>query len=146
MCRTLVREGFCFFSAKRALRAASQSKTEWTDRALNGDLAVLGVIGESRLEIDGLGGNLRLGKLAAPGGADMGTDAVKGLGGTMGAVAGGESLMLGLDIEVVGEERSDLNEQSDCSLAAVSGRESGVVSPEAIAGEFKDRALERKSV
>lgn len=107
---------------------------------------MLGVIGESRCETDGLGGNLRLGKVAMPGGADMGTDAVKGLGGTIGAVAGGESLMLALDIEVVGEERSDLYEQSDCSLASISGRESGVVSPEAIAGEFNDMALERKSV
>ena len=99
------------------------------------------------LEIAGLGGTLRLGKLAALGGADMGTETVKGLGDTMGAVAGGETpLVLTLEVEVVGDERSDLQEHSDCSLLAESGSESGVVSPEANAGELRDMALERKSV
>lgn len=75
MCRTLVLD-FCFFSAKRALRAASQSKTELgTGRALKGDRAVEAVNGESKLETVGLGGILRLGKEAAPvGGADMGAE------------------------------------------------------------------------
>ncbi|KAG7144164.1 hypothetical protein HYQ46_007101 [Verticillium longisporum] len=56
MCLTLVREGF-LFSANLALRAASQSKTEWTERALNGDLAVMGValMGESTWEKAGEG-------------------------------------------------------------------------------------------
>lgn len=148
ICLTLVRDDFCFFSAKRALRAASQSKTECTDRGLNGDLAVVALIGESRLPIAGLGGSLRLGKLAAPvGGADMGTEAVKGLGGIMGAVAGEEAiLILRPDVEDVGDDWPDFDEHSDCSLASVSGIESGVVSPEAMAGELSDMALVRKSV
>lgn len=146
MCRTLVREDFCFFSAKRALRAASQSNAEWTERALKGDLTAEALMGESRFETAGLGGSFRLGKVAAPvGGADMGTGTLKGLGGTMGAVAGGEGLLL-LMLEADDEECSLLQEQSVCSLAAVPGRESGVVWPEATAGELRDMALERKSV
>lgn len=48
MCRTLVRDGLCFLaSEKRAFRAASQSNTERTDRALKGDLTVLALSGES---------------------------------------------------------------------------------------------------
>ena len=76
MCRTLGRDDLCFLaSANRAFKAASQSKTECTDRALNGDLTVLALIGESKLEMAGLGGSLRLGKEAAPvGGADMGAE------------------------------------------------------------------------
>lgn len=52
---------------------------------------MLALMGESRLETAGLGGSLRLGKVAGPvGGADMGgADDVNGLGGITGAVAGG---------------------------------------------------------
>lgn len=156
MCRTLVRVGFCFFcSAKRALRAASQSKTEWTERALKGERAVEALSGESMLDTAGLGGNLRLGKVAGPvGGADMGTEVGwKGLGGTMGAVAGGEALLAPVMLpDEVGGECSHLQEHSDCSLLAVPGAESsGVVSPEARplpvgGGELRAMALERKSV
>lgn len=150
MCRTLVREDFCFFSAKRALRAASQSNTEWTGRALKGDRAVVALRGESIWETAGLGGSLRLGKPAAPvGGADMGAEVGKGLGGTTGAVAGGDMLKETFELVLVvevGEELSHLHEQSDCLLLAVSGRESGVVWPEPMAGELRDMALERKSV
>lgn len=76
MCRTLVRDALCFLaSANRAFKAASQSKTECTDRALKGDLMVLALSGESMLEMAGLGGSLRLGNDAGPvGGADMGAD------------------------------------------------------------------------
>jgi hypothetical protein len=88
MCRTLVREGFFLRSGKRALRAASQSKTEWTERALKGERAL---IGESKLDTAGLGGSFKLGKVAGPvGGADIGgAEVVNGLGGIIGAVAGG---------------------------------------------------------
>jgi hypothetical protein len=157
ICRTLVRPVFCFFcSANLALRAASQSKTECTERALNGDLAVEALRGESRHEMAGLGGSFMLGNTAAPvGGADIGMAAVKGLGGIIGAVAGAVSradfslvllTLLGLE---VGGERSHLQEQSDCSVAAVPGSESGVLSPDAYPvgkGELRDMALERKSV
>lgn len=109
------------------MRAASQSKTEWTDRALNGDL-----IGESTLETAGLGGSFRLGKVAGPiGGADIGIDELtKGLGGTMGAVAGGL-----LIVSPTGDEASSssLQEHSEGTLVELSGMEaadSGVVSPE----------------
>lgn len=72
MWRTLVREDF-FFSANRALRAASQSNTEWTGLALKGERGVDTLKGESMLATLGLGGSLRLGKEAGPvGGADMG--------------------------------------------------------------------------
>jgi hypothetical protein len=88
MWRTLVLEGF-FGSENLAFRAASQSKTECTDLALKGDLAVLALLGESKLDNAGEGGILRLGKEFAPvGGADIGSWA-NGLGGTIGAVAGG---------------------------------------------------------
>lgn len=79
MCRTLlVREALCFLrSAKRALRAASQSKTGRTERALKGDLMALALRGESKLDMAGLGGSLRLGNEAAPmGGADIGINGV----------------------------------------------------------------------
>lgn len=143
--RTLVRDGFCFFcSAKRALRAASQSKTEWTERALKGDLTVLALIGESKLLMAGLGGSFKLGKEARlVGGADMGNGAVNGPGGMSDAVAGEEGLLLALD---VGERRSSLEEHLDLSLVAVPGAESGVVSPDTMAGELRDMALDRKSV
>lgn len=77
ICRTLVRDGLCFLRSKRrALRAASQSTTECTDRALKGDLMALALSGDSRLDTAGLGGSLRLGKGAAPvGGADKGVEA-----------------------------------------------------------------------
>lgn len=144
MWRTLVREGFFFTSGKRALRAASQSKTEWTDRALNGDLA-----GLSRLEMAGLGGSLRLGKVAGPvGGADMGIDVLaKGLGGIIGAVAGGEGFLVVSPSDE--SECSSLHEHSEGTLVAVSGTDtdSGVVSPEWTAsGEFREMALDKKSV
>jgi hypothetical protein len=110
------------------LRAASQSKTdEWTDRALKGDL-----IGESRLEIAGLGGSFRLGKVAGPiGGADIGMEELaNGLGGTMGAVAGGEGLLMVSPF--VDDGCSSLQEHSDGTLVEVPGADadSGVVSPE----------------
>jgi hypothetical protein len=143
MWRTLVLVDFCFFcSAKWRLSADSQSNDEWTQRALKGDL---GMLGESRLDRAGLGGSFMLGKEAGPvGGADIGADVGNGLGGTKGAVAGGDSL-LGAE---VGGDRSHLHEQSECSLLeAVPGRESGVDSPEeAAVGEPRAIALVRKSV
>lgn len=80
----------------------------------------------------GLGGSLRLGKVAGPvGGADIGIDELtKGLGGTMGAVAGGEGfLVVSLSTD---SECSSLQEHSEGTLVAVSGTDtdSGVVSPE----------------
>jgi hypothetical protein len=150
MCRTLVREAFCFFSSRRALRAASQSNTEWTGLALKGDRAVLALNGESILETLGLGGTLRLGKQAGPvGGADIGVEQVKGLGGTIGAVAGGvgrANFFVVLEAEVGGVPSSLLLEVSVSSLVAVSGSESGVVCPELVAGELRAIALVRKSV
>jgi hypothetical protein len=101
------------------------------------------------LEMAGLGGSLRLGKVAGPvGGADMGIDELtNGLGGTMGAVAGGEGfLAVSRSTE---SECSSLHEQSEGMLVAVSGidADSGVVSPEWTAsGELREIALERKSV
>jgi len=75
----------------RALSAASQSKAECTERALKGDRA-----GEFNSDTEGLWGTFRLGKFAAPvGGADIGAaEGLKGLGGTIGAVAGGELFSL----------------------------------------------------
>jgi hypothetical protein len=152
MCRTLVREDFCFFSSRRALRAASQSKTdEWTGLALNGDRTVLALIGESIFDTLGLGGTFRLGKHAAPvGGADMGAVHVKGLGGAMGAVAGGlgrpDALDVILEADDEGGEASRFREVLVSSLVAESGRESGVVKPELVAGELRAMALVRKSV
>jgi hypothetical protein len=150
MCRTLVLLDLDFFcSAYRAFSAASQSKTECRERALNGDMAVLGVKGESRQEMAGLGGSLRLGKLAGPvRGADMGAEVGKGLGGTNGAVAGGEFLLAGAD---VGDGRALLHEQSEGSLlAAVLGNESGVSWPDegvgGVDGEPRALALLRKSM
>lgn len=147
MCRTLVLD-FCFFSAKRALSAASQSKTlAGTGRALNGDRTVVALSGESKLETVGLGGILRLGKVSDPGGADMGAaEDGKGLGGTTGAVAGGEGILDRMLVIEAGDSRSLLSEQSDRSLLAVSGTESGVVSPDDRAGELRAMALVRKSV
>lgn len=65
-----------------------------------------------------------------------------------GAVAGGDGILdRMLAVEVVGDSRSLLYEQSDRSLLAVSGTESGVVSPEErAAGELRAMALVRKSV
>lgn len=152
MCRTLVREVFCFFfSSKRAFRAASQSNTdEWTGLALKGDRAVLALIGESIYDTLGLGGTLRLGKQAGPvGGADIGAAQVKGLGGTMGAVAGGVGRPEALEVMLEADDgglASRLQEVSVSSLVAVSRRESGVVRPELVAGELRAMALVRKSV
>lgn len=150
ICRTLVREVFCFFSIKRALRAASQSNTEWTGLALKGDRTVLALIGESMLDTLGLGGTLRLGKQAGPvGGADMGVGQTKGLGGIIGAVAGGVGRAEALEVMLEAEDGgvpSRLQEASVSSLVAVSGSESGVVRPELVAGELRAMALVRKSV
>lgn len=56
----------------RAFRAASQSKGERTDLALNGDRAVA-LMGDSNVDMAGEGGMCKLGKEVAPvGGADMG--------------------------------------------------------------------------
>ena len=75
------------------------------------------------------------------------TEGLKGLGGTMGAVAGGDGLspcsLMG------GVVCPSLQEHSDSSLWAVLGIESdsGVVSPEmGDKGELRDMALLRKSV
>lgn len=127
-----------------ALRAASQSNTEWKDLALKGDRALMG---ESTWDTAGEGGILRLGKEFAPvGGADIGS-CVKGLGGIAGAVAGA----------LCSCSCSHLQETSVCSLVAVEGSESGVdsgvdsgvVSPEVeglkAAGELRDMCF-RKSV
>lgn len=119
-------------------------------------------MGDSRLETAGLGGSLRLGNDVGPvGGADMGT-LEKGLGGTSDAEAearafsiadalsdavililtgGGDDLLLAVDVE--GECSSWV--LSALSLESVPGADSGVVSPEAMAGECRDMALERKS-
>jgi hypothetical protein len=155
----LVREDFCFLcSAKRALRAASQSKTEdeLMDRALNGDRALRG---DSRCEIAGLGGSRRLGKVAGPvGGADSGpraaavAEAEYGLGGTHAAVAGGERLLLAIVFtEVVldegeGPSTAALEDASDLSLLAVLGTESGVISPEAAAVAAADAEIGAEAV
>lgn len=48
MCFTLVLEGFLASFNLLALRAASQSNTEWTDLALKGERTVLALMGESR--------------------------------------------------------------------------------------------------
>lgn len=146
MCRTLTRDDFCFFtSPRRALRAASQSNTEWMDRALNGEPMSLELKGESRLEMAGLGGTFKLGKQFAPvGGADMGSGAVNGVGGTAVADAGDEGLLLAA-LEA-GDGRPSVEHVSDLSLAADVGAESGEISPGARAGELSDRAFERKSV
>lgn len=108
---------------------------------------MLALRGVSRPETAGLGGSFRLGKVAAQAGADMGGGAVNGLGGAMGAVAGGDSLLLAVDGVDVGEERSTLQEHSDGALVAVPVAEDGDVSPDTgAAGEFKAIALDRKSV
>jgi hypothetical protein len=134
MCRTLVREGFFLRSGKRALRAASQSKTEWTERALKGERALMG---ESKLDTAGLGGSFKLGKVAGPvGGADIGgAEVVNGLGGIIGAVAGGGAAFstisfAGLDECSPSQEHSSDCSDGDFSLVAVAGAdviESGVV-------------------
>lgn len=144
MCRTL-RDDFGFFASRRALRAASQSNTEWMERALNGEPMSLELKGESRLETAGLGGTFKLGKQCAPvGGADMGKGAVNGVGGTAVADAGDEGLLLAA-LEV-GDGRSSVEDVSDLSLTADVGADSGEISPGAKAGEPSERALERKSV
>lgn len=133
ICRTLVRAGLYLASAKRALRAASQSKAGRTERALKGEL-MPALTGESKPEPD-LCDSLRLGNEAAPtGGADNGASVGYGLGGTMAElVVGGDSLLL--DGDEGGDESSTLNDTSDASLAGV-----------CTAGEPSDMALERKSV
>lgn len=102
------------------------------------------LMGESRLEMAGLGGTFRLGKQFAPvAGADMGSGAVNGVGGTADAGEGG-LLLAALE---AGDGRSSTEERSDLSLAADVGADSGEISPGARAGELSDpRALERKSV
>jgi hypothetical protein len=142
ICLTLVLEGF-LVSASRTLRAASQSKGECSDLALKGDLAVLALSGEQTLDRAGEGGILRLGNEVAPvGGADMGGNWVNGLGGISGAVAAIGILCLC--------SCSQWHEQSVCSLLAVDGADSGVVSPDSDgfsgAGELRDMAALRKSV
>jgi hypothetical protein len=102
------------------------------------------LLGESKLETAGLGGSFRLGKVAAPiGGADIGICAVNGLGGTGAAAdAGGDGLLLA--VEVAGDCSSLV--ASVFSLASVAEADSGVVSPDPIAGELSDIAFVRKSV
>lgn len=100
--------------------------------------------GDSRVDEAGLAGSFRLGKVAAPvGGADMGIWAENGLGGTgAAAVAGGDGLLLA--VEVAGDCSS--LPLSLFSLASVAEADSGVVSPDATRGEFRDIAFVRKSV
>lgn len=125
MWRTLVLAFCFFFSANLALRAASQSKTDWTERALKGERALRE--GESSMETAGEGGILRLGNESAPfGGADMGIW-LKGLGGMGGAVAGPFRVVCWC---------SHLQEQSVCSLVAVEGADSVLVS--SLVGEARD--------
>ena len=80
------------------------------------------------MAMEGLGGTFRLGNVAGPvGGADIGAaEEANGVGGTMGAVAGGNLSSFSL---VAGEDCSALLEQSDRSLLAVFGADddSGVV-------------------
>ena len=97
---------------------------------------------------EGLWGTRRLGKVAGPvGGADIGAaEGQKGLGGTMGAVAGGDGLSP--STLVGGDDSSTLHEHDDCSLLAVPGMDadSGVESPVGGSGELREMALDRKSV
>lgn len=74
MCCTLLLEDLVALQSceYRDLRAASQSKGERTDLALNGDL-MEALMGESSVDMAGDGGICKLGNVVAPvGGADMG--------------------------------------------------------------------------
>lgn len=152
ICRTVVREDLCLVrSAKRALRAASQSKTGRTEWALKGDLTVQALRGGSRLEMAGLGGSLRLGNEAAPmGGADMGTRGVHGVGETT-----AEAAVEGFSLPAVAEmsEGDEGSEESSSALdeasdsAAADEADVGVSRPShGGAGEPRDMARVRKSV
>ena len=143
MCRMLVRAAFCFLSAKRAFRAASQSKTEWIDLALREDRLVLALSGESTLEMAGLGGNLMLGNLAAAGGADIGAEVGSGVRDTAGADTGGVDLLLAVEF---GDTASPLGKRSTLSVSGLLLVESGLRSPSGIDGEFSAMALDKKSV
>lgn len=108
----------------RAFKAASQSNGERTDLALNGDLAVVALRGESRLDSAGDGGRCRLGNDVAPvGGADIGCVGCEPKGALV-----GDDLWL-----------PHLQEQSVCSLLAVDGTDScaessSVVLPDLFSG------------
>lgn len=74
---------------------------------------------------------------------------MNGLGGTIGAVAGGERRVEVLELVLEADDGGvvlHLLEASVSSLVAESGIESGVVSPELGAGELRAIALVRKSV
>jgi hypothetical protein len=79
----------------------------------------------------------------------MGVEQTKGLGGIIGAVAGGVGRAEAFEVMLEAEDGgvpSRLQEASVSSLVAVSGSESGVVRPELVAGELRAMALVRKSV
>lgn len=115
---------------------------------------MLALNGESMLDMAGLGGSLRLGNDAAlVGGADMGAEVGKGLGGTAGAVKGGGVDLL-LAVEVLGDGASLLGKRSARSVpATLSGTlsktllaGSGLESPDGRDGESNAMAFDRKSV
>lgn len=110
---------------------------------------MLALNGESMLDMAGLGGSLRLGNDAAlVGGADIGAEVGKGLGGTAGAIKGDVDLLLAVE---VGDGASLLGKP--WSARSVSGTvsgtllaESGLESPDGRDGEFNAIALDKKSV
>lgn len=114
---------------------------------------MLALNGESMLDMAGLGGSLRLGNDAAlVGGADMGAEVGKGLGGTAGAVkGGGVDLLLAVE---VGDGASLLGKRPARSVpGTLSGTLSGTLlagsgleSPDGRDGESNAMAFDRKSV
>lgn len=105
---------------------------------------MLALSGESMLDMAGLGGSFRLGNDTGPvGGADIAADVGKGLGGTAGAVVGGDGLLL---TEDVGEDRSVFDERSTRSVSGLLFVESGLESPDVTEGEFNAMAFDKKSV
>ena len=123
-CRTLVLDllQLCVDLASAnllALRAASQSKGDRTDRALKGDMT--GV--SPALDAAGEGGIRRLGKVVPAGGADM---------GCVGAVVTGLGDLW---------RRSQSHEQSVASLVAVEGALSTSLSSRSPSAESSDPEL-----
>lgn len=93
----------------------------------------------------GLGGSLRLGNEALPvGGADIGAEVGNGLGGTIGAVPGGDGLLL-LAVEG-GDDSSTLGKRATCSVSRLLFKESGLEVPDVGDGEFSAMAFDKKSV
>ena len=151
MCLTLVRDGFCFLiSGNLALMAASQSNTECTGLALNGDRMVLALNGDSMFDTAGLGGSLKLGNEAAHGGADIGAN---GLGGKAEGPSTADGLPLSVDFVdtvdaavEVDKGRSSLGRFPSLSASGLLLTESGLESPDVTDGELRTTALDKKSV